>query len=93
MGHSDSITDCYGIKLKSGAARLTNGLFNNLSYLIEVNVARHYFAEAVGNTDERLAYIGISQSTGMKQTPVRRPLETLFNRITSHNLVFSKNNL
>jgi hypothetical protein len=85
MSHSDSIADCYGIKLERGSACLANRLFDNLSHLIEVNVARHYLAETVGNTDEGLIHIGISQSAGVKQTPVRRPLETFFNRIASHN--------
>jgi hypothetical protein len=85
MAHSDSITDCYGVKLKSGAACLANRLFDDLSHFIKVNVTRYYLAETVGNTDKWLVYIGISQSTGMKQAPVRRPLETFFNRIASHN--------
>jgi hypothetical protein len=85
MAHSNTIADCYGVKLKSGAACLANRLFDDLSHFIKVNVTRHYLTKAVGNTDKRLVYIGISQSTGMKQAPVRRPLETFFNRIASHN--------
>jgi hypothetical protein len=85
MCHSDTIADRYGIKLKRCSACLANRILDNLSHLIEVNVARHYLTKAVGNTDEGLIYIGISQSAGMKQTPVRRPLETFFNRVTSHN--------
>jgi hypothetical protein len=85
MCHSDTIADRYSIKFERGAACLANGIFDNLSHLIEVNMSRHYLAKTVGNTDEGLIYIGIGQSAGMKQAPVRRPLETLLNRITSHN--------
>jgi hypothetical protein len=91
MAHSNTIADCYGVKLKSGAACLANRLFDDLSHFIKVNVTRHYLTKAVGNTDKRLVYIGISQSTGMKQAPVRRPLETFFNRVTSHNPASPKN--
>jgi hypothetical protein len=85
MAHSDTIADRYSIKLESRPACLANGLFNNLSHFIEVNVSRHYLTETIGNADEGLIYIGIGQSAGTKQAPVRRLLETFFNRVTSHN--------
>jgi hypothetical protein len=78
VASANAVADRYSIKFKRCSVCLTNGLLNNLSHFIKVNVTRHYLTKAVGNTDKRLVYIGISQSTGMKQAPVRRPLETLF---------------
>jgi hypothetical protein len=50
-----------------------------------MDMARHYLAEAVGNADKRLINITVSETARMKQSPVRCPLKSFFNRITSHN--------
>jgi hypothetical protein len=84
MAHCDAIADRYRIKFERRPACLADCLFDNLSHLIQVNVTRHYLAEAVGNTDERLVYICIAKAAGAEQPSVRRPLKSFFYRIASH---------
>jgi len=50
-----------------------------------VHVAGDYLAETVGNADEGFVNVGVADAYGVQQRPVRRPLETFFNRIASHN--------
>ena len=64
---------------------VADGLFDDLGHLVQVDMAGHDLAEAVGDADERLIDIGIAHAAGMEQSPVRRPLETLFDLVTSHS--------
>jgi len=57
MAHSNTVADRYGIKFESGPTCLANSALDNLANLVQVNVARHYLTEAVGNTDEWLVYV------------------------------------
>ena len=91
MAHSDTITNRYGIKFKSSSTCIPNGLFDNPGNLVQMNVARYYLTEAIGNTDEWFVNIGIVKTAGVKQASVRSPLETFLNRIASHNSVSPKN--
>ena len=70
---------------KGGPARPADGVLDHLGHLVEVNMARHNLAEAVGNADERLIDVGITQTAGAKQTAMRRPLKTLLDCVTFHN--------
>jgi hypothetical protein len=84
MSHSNAVTDRYGIKFKWYPTCLANGLFDDFGYLIQVHVARHYFTEAVGDSDERLVYVLIVEAAGAKQPSVGGSLKTFFNRVASH---------
>jgi hypothetical protein len=90
MPHSNTITDRYRIKFERGTAGLADSILNSFCHLIEMNMARHYFTEAVGNSDERLVDIAVLKAARVKQTSVRGPLEALFNCITFHSPVSPK---
>ena len=90
MTHSNSVADRYRIKFERGSASLANSILNSFRHLIEMNVARNYFAEAVGDADERLVDIAVLKTAGVKQASVRGPLETLFDCITFYNPVSPK---
>jgi hypothetical protein len=90
MAHGNSVADRYGIEFKGGPARAANGVLDHLCNLVEVNVARHYLAETVRNTDERLVDICIFETAGAKQTTMRCPLKAFLDCITSHKLVSPK---
>jgi hypothetical protein len=64
MPHCDAIADGDGIELEWYAAAGSNGFFDPLRHLIEVHMAWHNLAEAVGYADERLADVGIFQACG-----------------------------
>jgi hypothetical protein len=87
MAHSNSVTDRDGIEFKGGSARASNGGLDYFSHFIEVDVSRHDFTEAVGNTDKRLVYISIVQAASVKKAAMPRPLEALLDYITFHYLV------
>jgi hypothetical protein len=89
MAHGNAVADRYRIKLKSRTSRFPNRLFDYFGNFIQVDMARYNLAEAVGYTDKRLVNIVVSEPARMKQSPVRRPLKFLLDRITSHNLPFS----
>jgi hypothetical protein len=89
MTHSNSIANRYGIKFKSGSTCIPNGLFDNAGDLAQMNMARDYLTEAVGDADEWFVYVLIAKTAGVKQASVRSPLKTFFNCITSHLLPFS----
>jgi hypothetical protein len=91
MAHGDAVTNSYGVEFKWGAAGLADSFFDDLGDLVELNVAGHYFAKAVGNAYERFFYVIVCQPAGMEQASVRCPLKTLFYCITSHIYILSKN--
>jgi hypothetical protein len=90
MAHGNSIADRNSVKFKRSSARAANGCLDHLRNLVEVNVARHYLAEAVGNTDKRLVDVGIAETAGVKQAAMRRPLKILLDCVAFHNLVSPK---
>jgi len=85
MAHCDAVADGDSIELERDAPCSANGVLDGLGDLIEVDVARDYLAKAVGDADERLADIFSSESTSVKQPPVRGTLKAFLNRITSHD--------
>jgi hypothetical protein len=84
VAHGNPIAYGYRIEFEGGAAGLADGTLDNLRHLIQMNVAGDYFAVAVGNTDEWFVNIGVTETAGVKQAPVRRPLEAFFYRVASH---------
>src|SRR4030042_1609167 len=90
MAHGYSVADRNGTKFKWGSARTSNRGVYSQGPLIEMDVARHDFTEAVGNTDKRFVNICSIQTAGVKQTAMRRPLKTFLDCIAFHNLVSPK---
>jgi hypothetical protein len=90
MAHSNPVTDRYGVKFKRGPARAADRGLDHLRNLVEVNVAGDYLAEAVGNTDKRLVDVGITETAGVQQSAMWRPLKTLFDCVALHDLVSPK---
>jgi hypothetical protein len=90
MAHSNAVTDRYCVEFKSSAACRVNSLLHNPANLIQMNMARHYLAEAVGNTDKRLVDVGVTETAGVKQSAMRRPLKTFLDCVAFHNLVSPK---
>jgi hypothetical protein len=88
MCHSDAVADSNGIKLKGCSADLANRLLDNPPDLIQMNVPRHYLTKAIGDADERLTNVLITQSASVQQTTVGGSLKTFFNRIAYHLLSF-----
>jgi hypothetical protein len=86
----NAITNCYGVEFKRDSAGLANGLLDEQGDLIKMDVARHYFAETVGDADERFVDVGVAEAAGVKQAAMRRSLKTFFYCVTSHNCGFSK---
>jgi hypothetical protein len=84
MAHGDTVADRNCIEFKWSSAGLANSLLYSCSYLVQMNVARHYLAKAVGDTDERLINIGVTKAAGVKQAPVGSLLKTLFYRVAYH---------
>jgi hypothetical protein len=84
MAHSDAVADCDGVEFKRDAAGLANGLLDEQGDLIKMDVARHYFAETVGDADERFVDVGVTEAAGVKQAAMRRSLKTFFYCIASH---------
>jgi hypothetical protein len=91
MAHSDAVADGDGVEFKRDSTGLANGLLDDLGDLIKMDVTRHYFAETVGDADERFVDVGITEAAGVKQAAMRRSLKTFFYCVTSHNCGFSKN--
>jgi len=85
MAHSNAVADGYGIEFERRPAGTADRLFDKPSDLVEMDVARHYLAEAVGNSNKRLVDITIAEAAGVKQTPVWCSLKTFLYCITSHN--------
>jgi hypothetical protein len=77
VAHCDSVTNRDRIELKWRPAGGANRILDRLRNFVEVNVTRHYLTETVGDPDERLADVGITQTACMKQAAMRRPLEVL----------------
>jgi len=89
MAHRNPVADRYRVKFERRPACLTDSTFNNLCDFVQMNMARHYLAEAVGNADKGLVNIVVTKTAGMKQAPVRSPLEAFLDRIASHSICLS----
>jgi hypothetical protein len=84
VSHRNAVADGYGVELKWDATRLSDGLLDNLGHFVEVDVARDYFAETVGDTDEGLVDVSVADAYGVQQRPVRCPLKAPFYCVASH---------
>jgi hypothetical protein len=91
MAHGNTIANRYCIELKGGPTRLAHSFFDDPADLVEMDVARDYLAETVGNTDERFANVGIADAAGVKQTSVGSTLKASLDCIAAHNLNSPKN--
>jgi hypothetical protein len=84
MAHRYTVTYGYCVELERHAACLSNGLFDNLCHLVQMNVAGNYLAETVGDADEGFVDVSVANTAGVQQCPVRSPLETAFYCVASH---------
>jgi hypothetical protein len=88
MSHRDAVADGYCVELKGDAARLTDGLLDNLGHFVQMNVAGDYLAETVGDGDKGFVDISVTYTAGVQQGAVWRPLKTFFYCVASHIYIF-----
>ena len=78
MAHGDAVAHADDVELQWRATGHPDTCFHCLAHLFEVNVARHDIVVRVDHPDEGTGQFLGRQSGGVKKTPVRSPLETLF---------------
>jgi hypothetical protein len=58
VAHSYPVANRYGVEFKSGSSGTLDGLLGDPADFVQMGVARDYFAETVGNSNERLFDVG-----------------------------------
>src|SRR6266478_837003 len=81
--HGDAVGDGYGVELERGTAGSANAVFDVLSELTEVIVARADFDPSIRHSHERLGEILIAQSTSAKHGASRRSMGAIDQGVTA----------
>ncbi|MNW06914.1 hypothetical protein D3C71_2034060 [compost metagenome] len=84
MSHRNPVINPDGVEFEWNAAGFTNGIFNNFTKLLQVNMTRYDIDVRVTYRDKRLAEILFFYARCTEQTPVWCAVKPLFDHIGTH---------
>ena len=78
VAHGDAVADGDGVELEGHAAGVADGLFDHLGHLVQVHMAGHDLAEAVGDGDKGLVDVRLGSGRRPAAGRDAAPAEILF---------------